>query len=132
MLWLRRHAPVAQWIEHRIPVPRVGGSSPFRCTKKEDAIWHPLFWYIGRVDSKGRPERSEGNQVSGGHLVSPWESPSNPRRIRYGCGWDLNSGHWAGRDLSIQMQQSGICKGCFSIRYNQVKISPFDYSKICS
>ena len=26
-------APVAQWIEHRIPVPRVGGSSPFRCTK---------------------------------------------------------------------------------------------------
>ena len=25
---------MAQWIEHRIPVPRVGGSSPFRCTKK--------------------------------------------------------------------------------------------------
>ena len=24
---------MAQWIEHRIPVPRVGGSSPFRCTK---------------------------------------------------------------------------------------------------
>ena len=22
---------MAQWIEHRIPVPRVGGSSPFRC-----------------------------------------------------------------------------------------------------
>ena len=34
MFWLRRHAPVAQWIEHRIPVPRVGGSSPFRCTTK--------------------------------------------------------------------------------------------------
>ena len=29
-----RNAPVAQWIEHRIPVPRVGGSSPFRRTKK--------------------------------------------------------------------------------------------------
>ena len=28
-----RYAPVAQWIEHRIPVPRVGGSSPFRRTK---------------------------------------------------------------------------------------------------
>ena len=26
------YAPVAQWIEHRIPVPRVGGSSPFRRT----------------------------------------------------------------------------------------------------
>ena len=25
---------MAQWIEHRIPVPRVGGSSPFRCTTK--------------------------------------------------------------------------------------------------
>ena len=29
---------MAQWIEHRIPVPRVGGSSPFRCTKK--AVTH--------------------------------------------------------------------------------------------
>ena len=28
------NAPVAQWIEHRIPVPRVGGSSPFRRTNK--------------------------------------------------------------------------------------------------
>ena len=31
---VKKHAPVAQWIEHRIPVPRVGGSSPFRRTKK--------------------------------------------------------------------------------------------------
>ena len=31
---VNKHAPVAQWIEHRIPVPRVGGSSPFRRTKK--------------------------------------------------------------------------------------------------
>ena len=30
-----KNAPVAQWIEHRIPVPRVGGSSPFRRTKEE-------------------------------------------------------------------------------------------------
>ena len=36
MYKLSKHAPVAQWIEHRIPVPRVGGSSPFRCTKKEE------------------------------------------------------------------------------------------------
>ena len=31
---MSKHAPVAQWIEHRIPVPRVGGSSPFRRTNK--------------------------------------------------------------------------------------------------
>ena len=30
--WQDGYAPVAQWIEHRIPVPRVGGSSPFRRT----------------------------------------------------------------------------------------------------
>ena len=30
---LEVYAPVAQWIEHRIPVPRVGGSSPFWRTK---------------------------------------------------------------------------------------------------
>ena len=28
------NAPVAQWIEHQIPVLRVGGSSPFRRAKK--------------------------------------------------------------------------------------------------
>ena len=32
-IYAQANAPVAQWIEHRIPVPRVGGSSPFRCTK---------------------------------------------------------------------------------------------------
>ena len=28
--------------------------------------------------------------MSGGHFFSPWESPSNSRRIRYGCGLHLN------------------------------------------
>ena len=32
------NAPVAQWIEHRIPVPRVGGSSPFRRTITDTVI----------------------------------------------------------------------------------------------
>ena len=135
---VKKHAPVAQWIEHRIPVPRVGGSSPFRRTKKADtllgvcffgiseertrkadpgaagvknspvdcfsgrgrvhrrktapwkgcwlsSITHPkwssaLLVYAGR-DSKGRPERSEGNKVSSGHFISPWESPSVSRCI---------------------------------------------------
>ncbi len=53
------NAPVAQWIEHRIPVPRVGGSSPFRRTIKrdipkwdipfnlyEEGIRHPLILYL--------------------------------------------------------------------------------------
>ena len=43
---LSRHAPVAQWIEHRIPVPRVGGSSPFRRTKKADTQMGVCFFGI--------------------------------------------------------------------------------------
>jgi len=38
-------------------------------------------------DSKGRPQCARwGNQVSGGHLVSPWENPLICERSRYGCG----------------------------------------------
>lgn len=33
-----------------------------------------FWWRLGR-DSKGRPQRSEGKKVSGGHFFSPWESP---------------------------------------------------------
>ena len=43
------HAPVAQWIEHRIPVPRVGGSSPFRCTKKEVTfVYQKLLLFLSK------------------------------------------------------------------------------------
>ena len=38
------------------------------------------------MDSKGRPDRREGKEVSGGHLFSPWENPQPYERIRYGCG----------------------------------------------
>ena len=31
-------APVAQWIEHRPPEPRVGGSNPLRREQKERAV----------------------------------------------------------------------------------------------
>ena len=36
---------------------------------------------MGEGDLKGRPERSEGKKVSGGHFFSPWENPSLS-----GCG----------------------------------------------
>ena len=51
---LRKHAPVAQWIEHRIPVPRVGGSSPFRCTKQIRGIpeWVSLL-FVSRSAQEG-------------------------------------------------------------------------------
>ena len=52
----KTYAPVAQWIEHRIPVPRVGGSSPFWrtisfchnavCASRRDSKRHLL---IGEV-----------------------------------------------------------------------------------
>ena len=42
-----RCAPVAQWIEHQIPVLRAGGSSPFRRAKaSEQALYRLLrFFY---------------------------------------------------------------------------------------
>ena len=48
-----------------------------------------LIFCPGR-DSKGRPDRREGIKQSGGLFYRPWESPLNPRRIRYGCELDLN------------------------------------------
>ena len=43
---LKVYAPVAQWIEHRIPVPRVGGSSPFWRTKNRTShSGCPVFAY---------------------------------------------------------------------------------------
>lgn len=41
--------------------------------KTPDAM-HREFFHAVR-DSKGRPDRREGNQVSGGHLVRPWGIP---------------------------------------------------------
>ena len=56
-----RHAPVAQWIEHRIPVPRVGGSSPFRRTKKADTHSGICFFdLLGGRDSKDKIPQSSG------------------------------------------------------------------------
>ncbi len=46
------NAPVAQWIEHRIPVPRVGGSSPFWRAKKHRSAGAVLF---------GTPEEDSKN-----------------------------------------------------------------------
>jgi len=42
----------------KIPIPPVG-----------------YGYFYRRRDLKGRPDRREGKQVSGGHLLSPWENP---------------------------------------------------------
>src|SRR6185437_11826323 len=53
-LWLARHAPVAQWTEHRTSDARVGGSSPFGRTvtsrlhthkRATPSFWESLVWY---------------------------------------------------------------------------------------
>ena len=57
-------------------------------------IWADPFGsahiFMLRWDSKERPDRREGKKVSGGHFLSSWASPSNSRRIRYGCGMNLD------------------------------------------
>ena len=60
-------APVAQWIEHQIPVLRVGGSSPFRRTKQKRGYpnGYPLFCSL-----RGGTRRCE-MQIPGGHLPPP-------------------------------------------------------------
>jgi len=55
--------------------------------------------FDARRDSKGRPDRREGKKVSGGHFFSPWESPSNARRIQDGCGLHLSYVHRMGYTL---------------------------------
>ena len=64
---VNKHAPVAQWIEHRIPVPRVGGSSPFRRTKKSR-------YPFGYLD-----------------FLFIWETPSVSRCIPEGCRRELRT-----------------------------------------
>ena len=123
---LKVYAPVAQWIEHRIPVPRVGGSSPFWRTKKEVILsgW-PLFWYIS-WDSKGRRQRSCRKKESGGLFFSPWESPFPFRRIPLGmwmkgkppCGtalpvrWTAAKRRLDGVCSLMSRVPSGVWPGC--------------------
>jgi len=65
--------------------------SPIRtlAPKNELPLWGGSF-FVQRWDSKARPEQSEGTKQSGGLFGRAWESPSNSRRIRYGCGLNLN------------------------------------------
>ena len=64
MCW---HAPVAQWIEHRIPVPRVGGSSPFRCTKNSRYPFGCLEFFICRGrDSNDSMQRGRALPAAAG------------------------------------------------------------------
>ena len=59
------------------------GSSPASRTKRNGyPKGYPFSFSFRRRDLKGRPEQSEGKQVSGGHLLSPWESPWIPGYTR--------------------------------------------------
>ena len=49
-------------------------SKVYTNNKKKDTLWVSFFLLMQR-DSKGRPDRREGKQVSSGHLFSPWENP---------------------------------------------------------
>ena len=60
---------MAQWIEHRIPVPRVGGSSPFWRTK--NGVSHPGYTVF---DSPGGTRKGV-KKTCQWHVFSPWESP---------------------------------------------------------
>ena len=76
MFRLSANAPVAQWIEHRIPVPRVGGSSPFRCTKKERIPSGILSFFVLRT---GR-DSNHSIQGSGGALIAAgWTAATIPQ-----------------------------------------------------
>ena len=85
---VKKHAPVAQWIEHRIPVPRVGGSSPFRRTKKADTQMGVCFFGISEEwTRKAGPgaagvKNSPVDCFSGRGRVPPF-----PDASRKGCRW---------------------------------------------
>ena len=80
-LAFKSYAPVAQWIEHRIPVPRVGGSSPFRCTKKADTHLGVCFFAIlGGRDSKNQMQQSGGLLLMPGSTGMTPSLPSIPGR----------------------------------------------------
>ena len=61
---------MAQWIEHRIPVPRVGGSSPFWRTKKALPHRGGAFLVCQKRLEKGVKKTCRW------HVFSPRESPS--------------------------------------------------------
>ena len=66
------------------------GSSPISRTKIPVTPYGVTGIFCAEMDSKERPDRREGKKVSGGHFLSSWESPSDLRRIRYGCGSNSN------------------------------------------
>ena len=48
------------------------------------------FFGARRGTRKGGTSPQTGAKSVRWTLFSPWESPSDSRRIRYGCGWNLN------------------------------------------
>ena len=73
-------------VAHRTLTPFAGVRIPHPLPEKDHTSRCGLFLHSER-DSKGRHQCAHWcNQVSGGHLVSPWENPQTCERIRYGCG----------------------------------------------
>ena len=57
----------------------IDSSAPPKIKDRQQAVF---YLYIGAVESKGRHQCAHWcNQVSGGHLISPWEIP-----LIFGCG----------------------------------------------
>ena len=69
---------------------KVVGSNPIIHPRNETEAFASVFSFLGWIkwDSKGRPERSEGKKVSGGHFLSLWENPGAADGIPMGC-WQL-------------------------------------------
>ena len=68
-----KQAPVAQWIEHQIPVLRAGGSSPFRRAKKIREVPKrrlPVLYSIGKGLESRLLAACRGN-VSGCSVTTP-------------------------------------------------------------
>ena len=64
------------------------GSSPISRTKKEADPFGSARFLCSKRESKERSDRREGKKVSGGHFLSPWESPLVCGCIRQGVDTD--------------------------------------------
>ena len=79
---------MAQWIEHRIPVPRVGGSSPFRRTKKADTQMGVCFFGISEERTrKGGLSEAKVSKCPVDTCLARGRVPPFPDASRKGCRW---------------------------------------------
>ena len=106
------NAPVAQWIEHRIPVPRVGGSSPFRCAKNQTSLWMSGFLlFSGELErfNRNRPATYCCLQFKNWWLplFLPLRSEMQPSPFRCTrkCGYPLGCPHFLLPQTELEQQK---------------------------